>query len=58
MRAQAMPSAMPLAELSEAMIATAMAKADARAGPPGNQRCCGFPNSLEDARTTFTPKGR
>ena len=49
---------MPLAELSEAMIAVAMARAGARAGPPGNQRYFAFPNLLEDARTTCTPKGR
>jgi hypothetical protein len=42
--------------LTEAMIA-AMAKADARVGA-GSDRCYAFPDRLEDARQTCTPKGR
>ena len=42
-------------ELTEAMITTAMAKADARVCL-GNPRCYAFPDRLEDARETGTPK--
>jgi hypothetical protein len=42
--------------LTEAMIATAMAKADARVCV-GADRCFVFPDRLEDARKTCTPKG-
>ena len=51
------PGAMPEAELTEAMIAAAMATADARVCV-GSDRCYAFPDRLEDARTTCTPKGR
>jgi hypothetical protein len=48
---------MPEAELTEAMITTAMAKADARVCV-GSPRCYPFPDRLEDARASCTPKGR
>ena len=44
-------------ELTEAMIAAAMAKADARACV-GSDRCYALPSDVEDARETCTPKGR
>ena len=44
-------------ELTEAMIARPMAKAVARVCV-GNARCYAFPDRLEDARETCTPKGR
>ena len=43
--------------LTEVMIAAAMAKADARVCTD-NPRCYAFPDRLEDARETCTPKGR
>jgi hypothetical protein len=39
------------------MIAAAMAKADARVCV-GSDRCYAFPDRLEDARASCTPKGR
>jgi hypothetical protein len=48
---------MPPAELTEAMIATAMAKADARVCV-GSHRCFALPHRLEDVRASCTPKGR
>src|SRR5215216_8637 len=39
------------------MIAAAMAKADARVCV-GSDRCYAFPERLQDARETCTPKGR
>jgi hypothetical protein len=48
---------MPEAELTEEMIAADMAKADARICI-ANARCYPFPDRLEDARETCTPKGR
>jgi hypothetical protein len=39
------------------MIAAAMAKADARVCV-GSDRCYAFPDRMEDARETCTPKGR
>ena len=45
------------AELTEELIAAAMAKADARVCV-GNDRCYPFPDRPEDARATCTPKGR
>jgi hypothetical protein len=45
------------AALTEAMITAAMAKADARVCV-GSDRCYAFPDRLEDARETWTPKGR
>jgi hypothetical protein len=42
---------MPEAELTEGMIAAAMAKADARVCV-GNPRCYPFPDRLQDARQT------
>ena len=44
-------------ELTEAMIAAAMAKADRRVCI-GSDRCIAFPDRLDDARATCTPKGR
>jgi hypothetical protein len=48
---------MPEVELTEAMIETAMAKAEARACT-GSDRCYGLPSDVETARGTCTPKGR
>ena len=48
---------MPETELTEEMITAAMAKADARVCA-GNDRCYAFPDPLEEARKTCTPKGR
>jgi hypothetical protein len=45
------------AALTEAMITAAMAKADARVCV-GSDRCYAFPDRLEDARASCTPKGR
>ena len=45
-------------ELTEEMIAAAIAKADARFCQPGDQRCYAFPSAAEDARTRCTSKGR
>jgi hypothetical protein len=44
-------------ELTEEQITAAMAKADARVCV-GSDRCYAFPDRLEDARQTCTPKGR
>ena len=44
-------------ELSEEQITAAMAKAD-RHVCVGSDRCFAFPDRLEDARETCTPKGR
>jgi hypothetical protein len=44
-------------ELTEDLITAAMAKADARVCV-GSDRCFAFPDRLEDARETCTPKGR
>jgi len=44
-------------ELTEEMIAAAMAKADRRVCV-GSDRCYAFPDRVEDARETCTPKGR
>jgi hypothetical protein len=46
------------AELTEELIAAAMAKADARVCVPGDNRCYPFPYSAVEARKTCTPKGR
>jgi hypothetical protein len=46
-----------MTELTEEMIAAAMARADARLCI-GNARCYAFPDRLQDARETCTPKGR
>jgi hypothetical protein len=48
---------MPAVELTEEMITTAMAKADARVCV-GSDRCFAFPDRLEDAIQSCTPKGR
>jgi hypothetical protein len=45
------------AELTEEKIAAAMAKADARVCV-GSDRCYAFPDRLEHAHETCTPKGR
>jgi hypothetical protein len=44
-------------ELTEEMIAAAMAKADARVCV-GSDRCYAFPERLADALASCTPKGR
>jgi hypothetical protein len=44
-------------ELTEAMISAVMAKADARVCI-GSDRCFAFPDRLQDARQSCTPKGR
>jgi hypothetical protein len=44
-------------ELTEELITAAMAKADARVCV-GSVRCYAFPDGLEDARASCTPKGR
>jgi hypothetical protein len=44
-------------ELTEEMIAAAMAKADARVCV-GSDRCYAFPDRLQDALQTCTPKRR
>jgi hypothetical protein len=48
---------MPEAELTEELIAAAMAKANARVCV-GSDRCYAFPDRLQDARASCTPKGR
>ena len=45
-------------EITEAMIAAAMAKADARLCAPGDNRCYAFAYGLAGARATCTTKGR
>jgi hypothetical protein len=42
-------------ELTEAMIAAAMAKADARVCVPGDIRCYLFPANLDAAHASGTP---
>ena len=44
-------------ELTEAMIAAAMAKADAQVCV-GSERCFALPHRHSDTRQTCTPKGR
>jgi hypothetical protein len=44
-------------ELTEELITAAMTKADRRVCV-GSDRCYAFPDRLEDARQTCTPKGR
>jgi hypothetical protein len=44
-------------EITEEMITAEMARADARVCV-GSDRCFAFPDRLEDARETCTPKGR
>jgi hypothetical protein len=44
-------------ELTEELITAAMAKAEARVCV-GSDRCYAFPHRLQDARATYTPKGR
>jgi hypothetical protein len=50
------PSAMPPAELTEAMLTAAMAKADRRVCV-GSHRCFALPHRLEDARASCTLRG-
>ena len=52
-----MPSVMPEPELTEAMVAAVMAKADARVCI-GNPRCFALPDPLHAARQTCKAKGR
>ena len=49
---------MPAAELTEALIEAAMAKAEARVCAPGDNRCYAFPYDLAGAQATCTVKGR
>jgi hypothetical protein len=51
------PGAVSKTELTEELITAAMAKAEARVCV-GSDRCYTFPDRLEDARQTCTPKGR
>ncbi len=44
-------------ELTEELIAAALAKAEVRVCP-GNVRCYAFPDRLGDVRESCTPKGR
>jgi hypothetical protein len=46
---------MPPAELTEALIAAAMAKADARVCVPGDTRCYAFLGNVDAARGSCTP---
>ena len=48
---------MPEAELTEAMIAAAMAKAEARTCT-GADRCSALPSDVATARARCTPQGR
>jgi hypothetical protein len=45
-----------MAELTEAMIAAAKAKADARARVPGDHRCYPFPSNVDAARDVYTAR--
>jgi hypothetical protein len=45
-------------ELTEEMIAEAMAGAEKVACSPGNSRCFALPGPVVEARKTCTPKGR
>jgi hypothetical protein len=56
-RPSAVGSAGSVVELTEELITAAMAKAEARVCL-GHERCYAFPDRLEDARETCTPKGR
>jgi hypothetical protein len=49
---------MPEAELTEEMIAAALAKADALVCVPGDNSCYAFPSDINAARASCTPKGR
>jgi hypothetical protein len=51
-------STMTKSELTDEMIAAAMAKAEARVCPPGDQRCYAFPYPATEAGKTCTAKGR
>jgi hypothetical protein len=57
MRSRVMPSVMPPAELTDEAFAAAMAKADARVCV-GSDRCYAFPDRMQDARASCTPKGQ
>src|SRR4051794_4284481 len=56
-RTRVMLWVMPAAELTEALITAAMAKADARVCV-GSDRCFAFPDRLDVVCQTCTPKGR
>jgi hypothetical protein len=45
-------------DLTEAMIAAAMAKVDARVCVPGDHRCYPFPSDVDAAHASCSPKGR
>jgi hypothetical protein len=45
-------------ELTNVMIAEAMARAEKVACTPGDHRCLPLPDDVESARATCTPKGR
>jgi hypothetical protein len=47
-----------LPELTEDMIAGAMARAEKVACRPGDDRCYSLPYDVESARASCTPKGR
>jgi len=44
--------------LTQEMIEEGMARAEKVACRPGDDRCYAFPNRLEDAQASWTPKGR
>ena len=45
-------------KVTQEMIAEGMARAEQVACRPGDDRCYAFPNRLEDAQASCTPKGR
>jgi hypothetical protein len=45
-------------KLTQAMIDDGMARAERAACTPGDGRCYVFPDPLDEARQTCTPKGR
>jgi hypothetical protein len=45
-------------ELTQELIADAMSRAEKAACAPADPRCYAFPDPLEEARQTCTPKGR
>jgi hypothetical protein len=44
--------------LTQEMVADAMARAEKVACSPGDHRCDSFPDPLDEARASCTPKGR
>jgi hypothetical protein len=47
----------PAINLTDALIDTAMQRAETAVYPPGDARCYGFSNGAEYARTPSTPSG-